>query len=134
MTKNLDPRLAEECLPVINLGVCRVYLQNNSNFPWLILVPIRDSITEIYQLSNDDYEQMAREIRMVTKQFAEFTSADKMNVATLGNVVPQLHVHIIARFNDDKAWPNPVWNCGIPPVPYSEEKAESLTRELREIL
>jgi diadenosine tetraphosphate (Ap4A) HIT family hydrolase len=133
MTIPIHPQLAKDCLPINNLGVCRVYLQNNSNFPWLILVPMRPDIKEIFDLEQVDYEQMMSEVRAVTKHFAGFTGADKMNVATLGNVVPQLHIHIIARFENDAAWPNPVWNVSLPPAPYAPEKAELLIKELRAI-
>ncbi len=133
MTALLHPQLAKDCLPINNLGVCRVYLQNNSNFPWLILVPMRPNIKEIFDLEQVDYEQMMSEVRAITKHFSIFTGADKMNVATLGNVVPQLHIHIIARFENDAAWPNPVWNASLPPSPYAPEKAELLIRELRAI-
>ncbi|MEQ1788964.1 MAG: HIT domain-containing protein [Rickettsiales bacterium] len=133
MPKILHPQLAKECLPIVSLGVCRVYLQNNNNFPWLILVPMRNAVQEIFDLSNEDYEQMMSEVRSVTKHFAIFTGADKMNVATLGNVVPQLHIHIIARFKSDAAWPNPVWNSNLPSVPYSQRNAELLIQELRAI-
>lgn len=133
MTALLHPQLAKDCLPINNLGVCRVYLQNNSNFPWLILVPMRPNIKEIFDLEQVDYEQMMSEVRAITKHFSIFTGADKMNVATLGNVVPQLHIHIIARFENDAAWPNPVWNASLPSAPYAPEKAELLIRELRAI-
>lgn len=132
MTAALHPQLAKDCLPIVSLGVCRVYLQNNKNFPWLVLVPMREGITEIFDLETVDYEQVMSEVRSVTKHFAEFTRADKINVATLGNVVPQLHIHIIARFKKDGAWPNPVWNA-LPPTPYPQHEAELLIKELRAI-
>lgn len=133
MTTALHPQLAKDCLPIASLGVCRVYLQNNKNFPWLVLVPMREGISEIFDLELVDYEQMMSEVRAVTKHFAGFTAADKMNVATLGNIVPQLHVHIIARFKNDAAWPNPVWNSTLPSTPYPQNEAELLIKELRAI-
>ena len=132
MTTALHPLLAKDCLPIVSLGVCRVYLQNNSNFPWLVLIPMREDLSEIFDMSIEDYEQVMSEVRAITKHFASFTGADKMNVATLGNVVPQLHIHIIARFKNDPAWPNPVWNA-LPPKPYAQDKAELLIKELRAI-
>ena len=78
---------------------------------------MREYLREIYDLSEDDYALVMNEVRLVTQKFAEYTKADKMNVAALGNVVPQLHIHIIARFKNDKAWPNPVWGK-LPESPY----------------
>ena len=132
MTIALHPEFIKNCLPINNLGVCRVFLQNNSNFPWLLLIPMRENITELFDLTIEDYEQVMNEVRAVTKHFAVYTGADKMNVSTLGNVVPQLHIHIIARFKNDPAWPNPVWNA-LPAKPYAQDKAEILIRELRAI-
>lgn len=132
MTKILHPQLAKECLPIISLGVCRVYLRNDSNFPWLIMVPMRENIREIFDLTIEDYNQMMHEVRSVTKHFQIFTGATKMNVATLGNMVPQLHIHIIARFESDKAWPAPTF--GIETTPYKPEKADSIVNELRAML
>lgn len=134
MTVSLHPQLVKDCLPVTSLGICRVYLQNNSHFPWLVLIPMRDGLSEIFDMNMEDYEQVMSEVRHVTKYFSSFTGADKMNVAALGNIVPQLHIHIIARFKDDKAWPNPVWNTSLPPAPYPSDKSELLIRELRAIL
>jgi len=132
MPQMLHPLLAKEALPIVSLGVCRVYLRNDSNFPWLLLVPMRENIREIYELNAEDYEQVMHEVRTVTKIFAEITNADKMNVATLGNMVSQLHIHIIARFEGDKAWPNPTF--GIPATPYSADKANALIGKLRAAL
>ncbi len=134
MTIAIHPQLAKDCLPIVNLGVCRIYLQNNSHFPWLVLIPMREGITEIFDMNTEDYEQVMSEVRHVTRHFASLTGADKMNVATLGNVVPQLHIHVIARFKDDPAWPNPVWNTALPPSPYPTDKAEAFIKELRAIL
>ncbi len=133
MTVVLHPQLAKDCLPITNLGVCRVYLQNNSHFPWLVLVPLREGLSEIFDLNTEDYEQVMSEVRAVAKHFACFTGADKMNVAALGNVVPQLHIHIIARFKNDPVWPSPIWNAPLPPAPYSHDKAELLIKQLRAI-
>ncbi len=133
MTFELHPQLAKDCLPVIDLMLCRVLLMNNSNFPWLILVPMRENMREIFDLSREDYTLVMEEIRTVSEKFCEFSKADKMNVAALGNMVPQLHIHTIARFKNDAAWPNPVWNAGLPPSQYVPEKAALLIRELRKI-
>lgn len=133
MSFALHPQLAADTIHVTDLKLCRVLLMNNSNFPWLLLVPMRENLREIFDLNSEDYALAMEEIRTVAIKFSEFTKADKMNVAALGNMVPQLHIHIIARFKNDAAWPNPVWNCGVAGKVYEIEKAESLIRELRSI-
>ena len=82
---------------------------NDANHPWVILVPQRANIREIHELSDADQVQLIRESSRVSRTMAELFKADKMNVAALGNMVPQLHIHHIARFQNDAAWPNPVW-------------------------
>lgn len=125
----LHPQLAKDCAIIGDLPLCRVLLMNNRHFPWLILVPRRNELQELFDLSHEDYHTLMDEIRTASQRLHAITGAHKMNVATLGNQVPQLHVHIIARFKDDKAWPEPVWNCGIPPLPYSpQELAEAWAR------
>ena len=134
MTKMLHPALAKEALAISSLGVCRVYLRNVCEFPWLMLVPMRENVSEIYDLDADDYEQMMLEVRTVTKHFADITGADKMNVAAFGNIVPQLHIHIIARFENDPIWPKPVWNYDAQLTPYTPDKANILIGKLRAVL
>lgn len=130
----LHPQLSADTIFITDLKVCKVLLMNNSNFPWLILVPMQENIVEIYDLSDADYTQAMLEIRKVAKAFAEITGADKMNVATLGNVVPQLHIHIIARFKNDAAFPKPVWSVDLPASPYSDIKAQQVIEEIKEIM
>jgi len=108
----LHPRLAADTRDVTRLTLCRVLLMNDRRFPWLILVPERADIREIHQLSAADRALLVEEIAQVAQAMERFHRADKMNVAALGNMVPQLHVHVIARFTTDPAWPNPVWGKG----------------------
>jgi diadenosine tetraphosphate (Ap4A) HIT family hydrolase len=119
---------------VCDLALCRVLLMNNSQFPWLILVPMRDAVREMHALNDTDYTQLAQEIRHVSKVFSEHTNAFKMNVAALGNMVPQLHVHIIARFESDAAWPGPVWNSGAETRPYQPDALALKTKEIQVLL
>lgn len=105
----LHPQLACDTVLVGDFTCCRVLLMNNPNFPWLILVPRREKLRELFDLSHADYDTVMQEIRHVSEKVAEHTRADKMNIAALGNMVPQLHIHIIARFKTDLAWPKPVW-------------------------
>lgn len=113
MTFTLHPRLEADTASVKEQALCRVLLMNCTNFPWLVLVPRVENIREIYELSPQDYLQCMQDVRSVTQKLAAYTKADKMNVATLGNMVPQLHIHIIARFKNDSAWPNPVWGSNL---------------------
>ncbi len=108
----LHPRLAADTREVTRLALCRVLLMNDRRFPWLILVPQRADIREIHQLSAADRATLIEEIAKVAQAMERHYKADKMNVAALGNQVPQLHVHIIARFTTDPAWPNPIWGRG----------------------
>ncbi len=133
MTFTLHPQLAADTLHIADLAACRVLLMNNSNFPWLILVPMRENLREIFDLGADDYRLVMDEVKNIAEKFAAFTKADKINVAALGNMVPQLHIHIIARYANDAAWPNPVWNSGVTGKPYDPQKAKSIIKELKEI-
>lgn len=117
MTFTLHPQLAADTFPLGDLPVCRVLLMNNKNFPWVILVPRRDGACELFDLSEEDYAAVMQEIRETAQHLSQITNADKMNVAALGNMVPQLHIHIIARFKNDVAWPAPVWGAASMPYP-----------------
>ena len=134
MTFTLHPQLEKDTLPVGDLALCRVLLMNNQQFPWLILAPRRDNIRELFELSKTDYQTCVDEMRFVLEQFAALTNADKMNMAALGNMVPQLHIHIIARYKTDAAWPNPVWNSGVSSLPYQATEAERWIHTLRDHL
>ena len=105
----LHPRLAADTRPVAKLPLCRVLLMNDQRFPWLIMVPERAGIREIHQLSTAERAVLIEEVATVAASLEKLTAAEKMNVAALGNMVPQLHVHVIARFAKDAAWPTPVW-------------------------
>lgn len=134
MTFSLHPQLEKDTLLVGDLPVCRVLLMNNAVFPWLILVPKRPALRELFDLENGDYKTVMDEVRLVTEQFAAFSKADKINVAALGNMVPQLHIHIVARFTNDPAWPNPVWNSGVAASTYSSQSGTSKAQEIRRLL
>lgn len=100
-------------------------------FPWLILVPEREGAREIYELAAEDRAALIEEVARVSEALARLFRPDKMNVGALGNVVPQLHVHVVARFAADAAWPGPVWGSG-PSVPYSEEELKILLVQLND--
>ena len=129
----LDPRLAADSVVVGDLPLCRVLLARDANYPWLILVPRRADVTEIYQLNDADRAQlMAESCRVAEAMAAEFVST-KMNVANLGNVVPQLHVHHVARFEGDAAWPGPIWGTH-PAKPYEPEALEAMVSRVKALL
>ncbi|MCC6947449.1 MAG: HIT domain-containing protein [Bradyrhizobiaceae bacterium] len=108
----LDPRLAAETVVLGELGLCRVLLVDDARFPWLILVPRRAGLVEIIDLAAGDLVRLIEEIATASGVLEAATSPHKLNVAALGNVVRQLHVHIVARFENDATWPNPVWGGG----------------------
>ncbi|HJE25772.1 MAG TPA: HIT family protein [Methylorubrum populi] len=108
----LDPRLAADTHPVGDLALCSVLLMDDARFPWLILVPRRDGLSELTDLTPEDAATAFEEIRIATRVVMALSHPDKVNVAALGNVVAQLHVHVVARFRSDPAWPGPVWGVG----------------------
>lgn len=125
MAFELHPRLAADTIPVGALALCRVLLMNDANYPWCILVPEREGVREIHALAAEDQQHLMREIAAISIAMEDLFAADKMNVAALGNQVPQLHVHIIARFETDPAWPTPAWGR-LPPRAYGNSELDQL--------
>ncbi len=117
----LHPQLQLDCLEIGRFRLCRLLLMNESRYPWLILVPEREGINEIYQLNEADQILLLQESSLLARGLAEAFAADKLNIAAIGNLVPQLHVHHVVRYRDDPAWPAPVWGR-FPPLPYDEVK------------
>jgi diadenosine tetraphosphate (Ap4A) HIT family hydrolase len=105
-------------------------LMQDANYPWFILVPDRENITEIFQLDEDDQQQLVAESSRLSMLVSEQFNTDKINVAALGNIVPQLHIHVIARSQNDPAWPAPVWGRH-PPRPYTDEETRRVISKLR---
>lgn len=103
----------------------------DANYPWFILVPDRENITEIFELSEEDQQRLVTESSKLSAVLSEQFNADKINVAALGNVVSQLHVHVIARYQTDPAWPAPVWGRH-PPRPYTDEETRRVISKLRQ--
>lgn len=108
----LHPRLAADTVEVTRLLLCRVLLMKDRRFPWLLLVPERDGVREIAELPPVDRAELIEEIARASDVLTRLFQPDKLNVGALGNVVPQLHVHVLARFSTDPAWPGPVWGSG----------------------
>ncbi len=114
----LHPRLAADTIALGAFPLCRVLLMNESRYPWLLLVPERPAVGEIWQLAEEDQRQLLRESSWVARALSRAFAADRVNVAALGNVVPQLHVHHVVRRRGDAAWPGPVWGR-FEPLPYA---------------
>jgi diadenosine tetraphosphate (Ap4A) HIT family hydrolase len=119
MTFALDPRLEADTLHLGDLALCRILLMNDSRFPWLILVPRRAGLVEITDMTPAERRALFEETAVAADRLKLLTRAKKINIAALGNVVPQLHVHVVARFETDAAWPAPVWGVGVA-EPYAD--------------
>jgi diadenosine tetraphosphate (Ap4A) HIT family hydrolase len=129
----LDPLLARDTTPIGDLPLCRALLINDANYPWLLLVPRRDATVEITDLDYIEQQQLMSEMSHAATTLKALTGCDKINVAALGNVVAQLHVHIIARSHGDAAWPKPVWNVA-PPKDYHPRERDQLIASLQQQL
>lgn len=129
----LHPRLAGDSHAVTDLALCRVLLMNDSRFPWLILVPRLAGAREIVDLGQADRLQLAQEIDLASRALRALFPTDKLNIGAIGNIVEQLHVHIIARQRIDPAWPGVVWGFGSA-VPYAAASAEARIAELKTAL
>lgn len=127
---SLHPQLDQDAGVVSDLPLSRLLLMNDANYPWLLLVPRRAGASEIVDLDDADQRQLMSEIAAVSRALKALTGCDKLNVAALGNAVPQLHVHIIARRRDDPAWPRPVWGVR-PALARDAGAAEQLAAALR---
>jgi len=125
MPFSLAPELQRDCIELADWPLCKVLLMNDSQYPWFILVPREAGLKEIIDLSEAQQVTLLRESAKLSKLLQQVFNPDKLNVAALGNMVPQLHIHHIARFKTDAAWPAPVWGK-LPAVPYSDEQITSL--------
>ncbi len=128
----LDARLARDALDVTSLPLCNVRLMNNKRFPWVILVPRVENAREWIDLTREQQHQLSDEIAIVSHILNALTTPDKLNIAALGNQVQQLHVHVIARYKADAAWPNPVW--GSEAEEYEEAESRKFIYELKSAL
>lgn len=133
MAFELHPQLEADSVHIAMLPLCELRLMTDANYPWLILVPQRENIREIHRLSVNDQQRLMREIALVAERFETLTGADKMNVAALGNMVPQLHIHVIVRFESDPAWPGPIWGV-VDSKPYSEQALTDMVASLQQVM
>ncbi len=130
---DLHPQLEQDCLVIGQFPLCKLLLLKDANYPWLILVPDREGISEIHQLDEADRQQLMRESCHLSAFLEREFQADKINIAALGNMVPQLHIHHIVRYRDDIAWPAPVWGAH-PPKAYSKEALAECVSRLKRVL
>ncbi|HEX7769314.1 MAG TPA: HIT family protein [Dokdonella sp.] len=129
----VDPRLEVETRPVGELGLSRVLLMDDARYPWLILVPRIAGARELLDLDEADRAMLLGEASLVSRTLESLYKPDKLNIAALGNVVPQLHLHVLARYRTDATWPQPVWGRGTR-EPYAAEALERRLGELRAAL
>ena len=129
-TWSLHPQLARDTLPLGDLPLSRVLVINDANWPWLLLVPRRLDVRDIIDLDEVEQAQLMTEITRVARALKAVTACDKLNIAALGNVVPQLHVHVIARREGDAGWPKPIWGAA-PPLAHDKTELERFTEALR---
>jgi len=126
----LHERLQQDCILIGRFTLCQLLMMNDSQFPWFILVPERPNIKEIYQLTVADRQLLSEESCLLAENMADLFKADKMNIAAIGNMVPQLHIHHIVRYQTDKAWPAPVWGK-FAALPYTEQQIIEFTDKVR---
>jgi diadenosine tetraphosphate (Ap4A) HIT family hydrolase len=129
-TWSLHARLKEDTIDIGDLPLSRVLVIKDANYPWLLLVPRRAGAVEIIDLDEVEQAQLMTEVSRVARALKDITKCDKLNIAALGNAVPQLHVHIIARRTSDAAWPRPVWGVA-PPLAHDAEEVQNFISALR---
>lgn len=129
----LHPQLAKDCFVITDLELCRVLLMNDKNYPWCILVPMREGKKDLYELTDKEQQQFITESSRLSRVMMDVFQGKKMNIAALGNMVPQLHIHHIVRFEGDPCWPKPVWGQ-VPAQLYQEEEAVLLAQRIKSAL
>jgi diadenosine tetraphosphate (Ap4A) HIT family hydrolase len=134
MTFFIDERITSTCFELGNWPLSRVFLKDNAHFPWLILVPRYPDITEINELPKADAYQLMDEINALSTIMRKQFNPDKLNVGALGNIVSQLHVHVVGRFKTDLLWPHGIWQSEQPSIMYPYEMRESLISQLSQAI
>ncbi|EIL87627.1 HIT family hydrolase, diadenosine tetraphosphate hydrolase [Rhodanobacter fulvus Jip2] len=131
MSFTLDPRLAADTLALTTLPLCEVRLMNDARYAWLVLVPRQPGLAEVTDLADDERARLWREVDQAAATLRSVAPCDKLNIGALGNIVRQLHVHVVARCEGDDAWPGPVWGHGAS-VPYPQDEATARLTALRQ--
>ena len=129
----LHPQLAQDAVEVLIWPLCTLLLMNNNQVPWLILVPRVDGAEELHHLSSKEQFQLLQEVELASSYLEHAYKPHKLNVAAIGNKVRQLHVHLVARQQDDACWPEPVWG-NLAQSPYGEDELEALIEQLKKAL
>lgn len=129
----LNPVLGRDSILVGHFSLCQLRLINDAQFPWFILVPQRNDITEIYQLVEEDRQQLMAESCLLAETLHDAFSATKLNIAAIGNQVPQLHIHHIVRYKTDPCWPSPIWGK-LDAIPYSKEDLAEILQKVHSLL
>lgn len=129
----LDTRLEADTFPLCELELCTVRLAKDANYPWLIMIPKVAGIAELIDLCGQDQHRLTDEIARISTALQSVTQCDKLNVAALGNMVRQLHIHVIARYETDAAWPGPIWGVN-PAADYETDKANELIEKIKNAL
>ncbi len=117
-------------IPITNWKLCTLRLMNNCYFPWIILIPRQANLRQIHQLSESNQIQLTKEVNQASKIITKLFKPDNLNVGKVGNIIPQLHIHVIARFKGDVAWPHPVW--GKQTKPYSKKAVTALIKKIKQ--
>jgi diadenosine tetraphosphate (Ap4A) HIT family hydrolase len=127
----VDERITSTCFELGDWSLSRLFLKNNANYPWLILVPRQIDIQELHQLPTSAQHELIEEVGRLSSLVNRYFLPDKLNVGALGNIVSQLHIHVIARFKDDALWPHGVWQAAQIERPYTHEELDALIHPLR---
>ena len=126
----LDSRIEADSIFICDLELCQLRIQNDQRYPWLVLVPKLPSLTEVHELTVVQQQQLLAESSLAAKALKAVTNCKKINVANLGNVVSQLHWHVVARFEHDQTWPGPIWGVGSA-EPYQEQQLAELVNAIK---
>lgn len=129
----LDKRLREDTIIIGQFPLSLILLMNDANYPWFILVPQRAGVREVFELQDLDQVQLVKESSYFAKQLTSSYQPDKINIAALGNIVPQLHLHHLVRFRSDAAWPDPVWGK-VAKRPYNTRDLEAVRERVVDLL
>lgn len=133
MAFKLNETLAKDCIPLGRFELCRILLMNDRHYPWIILVPEIEGVTEIFELNKNQRQQLMDESAFVLEAMQQSFKADKMNQGAIGNMVSQLHIHHVARFKNDAAWPAPVWGA-VKAMAYSEAEKSKMIDQVKDFL
>ncbi len=128
MIFSVDERISSTSIELVDWDLSRVYLKNTADYPWFILVPRQNNIQDIDQLSQSEQQTLMNEINQLSLIVKSLFNPDKLNIGALGNIVSQLHIHVVARFTHDKLWPHGIWQANQQSTPYNLERIQALVK------